>query len=69
MCYPFSSRCDGIYDCDGNDPEDEKECCPEDRFGCYDPEDGIYRCYVPEAVLCDGQIDCRGREDEMNCMW
>ncbi|KAL4218463.1 hypothetical protein ACF0H5_023197 [Mactra antiquata] len=57
-CLPMGKLCDGVANC--KDGSDEKNC--DDHFLC---ENGFY---VHKDRVCDGWIDCYGRDaDEVNC--
>ncbi|GFQ92184.1 transmembrane protease serine 6 [Trichonephila clavata] len=82
MCIMAEAHCDGIWDCENGTDEENcapTECAkhetgvmklvvwnvlrvnPEDGFFC---NDGL--C-IPWSLKCDGEYDCKDKEDEGNC--
>ena len=62
-CLPVYVRCNGVYDCPGN--EDEADCS---AFAC----PGFYRCRASVICLhvshlCDGFYQCPQHDDELFC--
>ncbi|VDM41615.1 unnamed protein product [Toxocara canis] len=64
MCLRGSSLCDGVSDC--ADKSDETRFCRKD---CVKGElrcNGTAMC-LPNELVCDGDVHCRGGDDELNC--
>ncbi|XP_066143370.1 vitellogenin receptor [Euwallacea fornicatus] len=64
MCVLATQRCNGKYDCQMG--EDEEDCrkevpCPIGYFPCNNGE-----C-IPEKQICDHHYDCKDKSDEQNC--
>lgn len=64
-CVPMNKKCDGVWDC--TEGEDERDCCGENRFGCYVEDDSynplgggpVIRYHCPfNSSRCDMMADC-----------